>query len=79
MLEEACLIAQACRHHPQPYSTAVHALQRQCGQPHHIAQGEIACILNSSDVKAGQSKAFQSFALCVDLLVEMLTSLECPN
>lgn len=36
-------------------------------------------ILNSPDVKAGDSKTFQSFALCVDLLVGMLRSLEGPH
>lgn len=55
------------------------ALQRQYGQPHQLAQSEIAQILNSPDLKAGDSKAFQRFALSVDLLVGMLTSLEGLN
>lgn len=55
------------------------ALQRQYGQPHQLAQSEIAQILNSPDLKAGDSKAFQSFALSVDLLLGILTSLEGPN
>lgn len=75
VLEEARLIAQSCRHHAQPYTAAMQALQREYGQPHQLAQGEIAAILNSPDVKAGDSKAFQSFALRVDLVVGMLTSL----
>lgn len=79
VLEEARLIAQSCRHHAQPYTASMQALQREYGQPHQLAQGEIAAILNSPDVRAGDSKAFQSFALRVDLLVGMLTSLEGPQ
>lgn len=58
---------------------AMQALQQAYGQPHQLAQGEIAAILNSPDVKAGDPKAFQSFAIRVDLLVGMLSSLEGPN
>ncbi|XP_028461679.1 uncharacterized protein LOC114573602 [Perca flavescens] len=79
VLEEARLIAHACRHHAQPYTAAMQALQQEFGQPHQLAQGEIAAILNSPEVKAGDFKAFQSFALRVDLLVGMLTILEGPN
>lgn len=57
----------------------MHVLQQQYGQPHQLAQHEIAPILNSPDLKAGDSKAFQSFVLSVDLLVGILTSLEVPN
>ncbi|KAK0137358.1 hypothetical protein N1851_026443 [Merluccius polli] len=55
------------------------ALQWQYGQPHQLAQSEIAAIQNTPDVRAGDSKAFQSFALSVDLLVGMLMSAEGPN
>lgn len=79
VLDEAKLIAQSCRHYVQPYTAAMQALQRQYGQPHQLAQSEIAAILNSPDLKSGDPKAFQSFALNVDLLVGMLTSLEGPN
>ncbi|XP_034536205.1 uncharacterized protein LOC117810467 [Notolabrus celidotus] len=79
VLDEAKLITQACRHYAQPYTAAMQALQRQYGQPHQLAQSEIAAILNSPDIKPGDSKTFQSFALRVDLLVGMLTSLEGPN
>ncbi|XP_067308995.1 uncharacterized protein [Pseudorasbora parva] len=79
VLEEARLIAQACRHHPAPYAAAMAALQRQYGQPHQLAQSEIASLLNSPDIRAGDAKAFQSFALNVDLLVGMLMSLEGPQ
>ncbi|KAI2646026.1 hypothetical protein H4Q32_024548 [Labeo rohita] len=79
VLEEARLIAQACRHHPTPYRTAMIALQRQYGQPHQLAQSEIAALLNSPDIRVGDAKAFQSFALNVDLLVGMLLSLEGPQ
>ncbi|XP_049330100.1 uncharacterized protein LOC111189521 [Astyanax mexicanus] len=79
ILDEARMIAQSCRHYAQPYTTAMQALQRQYGQPHQLAQSEIAAILNAPDVKAGDAKAFQSFALKVNLLVGMLTSLEGPR
>ncbi|KAF0040561.1 hypothetical protein F2P81_006459 [Scophthalmus maximus] len=79
VLDEARLIAQSCRHYAQPYTAAMQALQRQYGQPHQLAQSEIATILNSPDVKPGDTRAFQTFALSVDLLVGMLTSLEGPN
>ncbi|RXN12010.1 hypothetical protein ROHU_010335 [Labeo rohita] len=79
VLDEAKLIAQACHHHPAPYSAAMTALQRQYGQSHQLAQSEVAALMNSPDIKAGDSKAFQSFALNVDLLVGMLTSLEGPH
>ncbi len=79
VLEEAMLIAQACRHHHAPYTTAMIALQRQYGQPHQLAQSEIAALLNSPDIRVGDAKAFQSFALNVDLLVGMLMSLEGPQ
>lgn len=79
ILDEARMIAQSCRHYPQPYTAAMQALQRQYGQPHQLAQSEIAAILNAPDLKAGDAKAFQSFALKVNLLVGMLTSLEGPR
>lgn len=79
ILDEARLIAQAYRHYPQPYTMAMQALQRQYGQPHQLAQSEISAILNAPDVKPGDSKAFQSFVLNVDLLVGMLKALEGPN
>lgn len=79
VLEEARLIAQSFRHNAQPYTAAMQALQRGYGQPHQLAQGEIAATLNSPDVRAGDFKAFLSFALRVGLLVGMLTSIEGPN
>jgi len=78
-LPEAQMIAQSCRHHLHPYSAAMQALQLQYGQPHQLAQSEIAAILTSSDVKPNDSHSFQSFALRVHLLVSMLLSLEGPR
>ena len=66
-------------HHSQPYTEAMKAGQCQYGQPHELAQSEIATILNLPDIKAGDSKAFQSFSLSINLLVGMLTSLEGPQ
>ena len=78
ILDKSRLIAQACRHYAEPYTAAMEALQRQYGQPHQLAQSEIATILNMPDVKSGDAKAFQRFTLNVDLLVGMLMSLEGP-
>ncbi|TWW59239.1 hypothetical protein D4764_06G0007690 [Takifugu flavidus] len=52
------------------------ALQQQYGQPHQLAQSEIAALLNSPDVRSGDTKSFQNFALQVQLLVGMLISIE---
>ena len=46
---------------------------------HQLAQSEIAAILNQPDVKSGDARTFQSFALRVHLLVSMLLSLEGPQ
>lgn len=54
-------------------------LQMQYRQPHQLAQSEIAAILNAHDIRGGDSKVFQSFALKVDLLVSMLKSLDGPQ
>ncbi|KAK7912857.1 hypothetical protein WMY93_013068 [Mugilogobius chulae] len=78
-LPEAQMIAQSCRHHPEPYTAAMQALQLQYGQPHQLAQSEIAAILTSPDIKIGDSISFQSFSLKVHLLVSMLASLEGPQ
>ncbi|XP_073766348.1 uncharacterized protein [Danio rerio] len=78
-LPEAQMIGQSCRHHPYPYSAAMQALQLQYGQPHQLAQSEIAAILTSPDVKPNDGHSFQSFALRVHLLVSMLLSLEGPR
>lgn len=40
---------------------------------------EIAAILNAPDVRGGDSKVFQSFALEVELLVSMRNSLDGPQ
>lgn len=76
VLNEVRLIAQSIRLYAQPYTAAMHALQWKYGQPHQFTQSDIAAILNSPDLKAGEYKAFQFFAFSVNLLVVMLTSLE---
>ncbi|XP_028301819.1 uncharacterized protein LOC114462917 [Gouania willdenowi] len=78
-LPEAQMIGQSCRHAPFPYTAAMQALQLQYGQPHQLAQSEIAAILTTPDVKSGDARTFQSFALRVHLLVSMLLSLEGPQ
>ncbi len=78
-LTEAQMIGQSCHHHPFPYSAAMQALQLQYGQPHQLAQSEIAAILTAPEVKLNEARSFQSFALCVHLLVSMLLWLEGPG
>ncbi|XP_026128627.1 uncharacterized protein LOC113109192 [Carassius auratus] len=75
-LPEAQMFGQSCRHHLYPYSAAMQALQLQYGQPHQLAQSEIAAILTAPEVKPNDAHSFQSFALRVHLLVSMLLSLE---
>lgn len=55
------------------------ALQLQYGQPHQLAQSEIAAILTAPDVKSGDARTFQNFTLRVHFLVSMLLSLEGPQ
>lgn len=62
----------------EPHSE-LQALQLQYGQPHQLAQSEIAAIRTTSNVKPGDAHTFQSFALRVHLLVSMLLSLEGPK
>ncbi|XP_048010442.1 uncharacterized protein LOC125244397 [Megalobrama amblycephala] len=78
-LPEAQMIGQSCRHEARPYTAAMQALQLHYGQPHQLAQSEIAAILNAPDVKVGDASSLQSFALRVHLLVSMLLSLEGPR
>ncbi len=78
-LPEAQMIGQSCRHDPFPYTVAMQALQLQCGQLHQLARSEIATILTTPDVKSGDARTFQSFALRVHLLVSMLLSSEGPQ
>ncbi|XP_067306912.1 uncharacterized protein [Pseudorasbora parva] len=78
-LPEAQMIGQSCRHHSYPYSAAMQALQLQYGQPHQLAQSEIAAILTAPEVKSNDANSFQSFALRVHLLVSMLLTLEGPR
>lgn len=73
------MTGQSCRDDPFPYTSAMHALQLQYGQPHQLAQSEIAAILTAPDVKSGDARTFQSFTLRVHLLVSMLLSLEGPQ
>ena len=78
-LPEAQMIAQSCRHHAEPYTATMQALQLQYGQPHQLAQSEIAAMLTAPDIRPSDSQAFQTFSLQVHLLVSMLESLEGPD
>uniref|UniRef100_A0AAV2LK59 Uncharacterized protein n=1 Tax=Knipowitschia caucasica TaxID=637954 RepID=A0AAV2LK59_KNICA len=66
-------------YHPQPYTTALKALQDKYGQPRQLVQSELGTILSMPAFKPGDFAAFDSFALAVQSLVGMLRSLEGHN
>jgi len=73
-LDDARHLALAYAHDPQPYTTALHALQRKYGQPHHLVLRELASIQNLPAIRSGDSLGFGQFALRVQALVGMLQS-----
>lgn len=72
-------LAKAYMHHPQPYTTALQALQEKYGQPRQLVQSELGAIMSTPPLKMGDSNAFDSFALSVQSLVGMLRTLEGQN
>ncbi|XP_057704715.1 uncharacterized protein LOC130923208 [Corythoichthys intestinalis] len=78
-LPSALHLAKAYMYDPQPYTTALHALQDKYGQPRQLVQSELGAILNSPAIKFGDAEAFDSFALSIQSLVGMLGTLEGPN
>uniref|UniRef100_A0AAV2L5E3 Neurotransmitter-gated ion-channel ligand-binding domain-containing protein n=1 Tax=Knipowitschia caucasica TaxID=637954 RepID=A0AAV2L5E3_KNICA len=75
----ALQLAKAHMYHPQPYTTALKALQDKYGQPRQLVQSELGTILSMPAFKPGDFAAFDSFALAVQSLVGMLRSLEGHN
>lgn len=68
-LDAARHLALAYSHDSQPYTTALKALQRKYGQPHHLAS-----IQRLPAIRSGDSIGFSQFALRVQALVGMLQS-----
>ncbi|XP_076856690.1 uncharacterized protein LOC143510810 [Brachyhypopomus gauderio] len=74
-LEEATLIADAYLHSPTPYTDTMAALSDKFGQPHQVALKRIATVMDSPDVRRGDTAAFEKFALQIQSLVGMLRTL----
>ena len=58
-----------------PYSDTMAALNDKFGQPHQLALRKIASVLEAADIRRGDGAAFERFALQVQSLVGMLTTL----
>ncbi len=74
-LEEACLIADSYINSTKPYSDTMAALNEKFGQPHHVALKRIAVVMDSPEIRRGDTAAFERFALQVQSLVGMLKTL----
>ncbi|KAJ8412318.1 hypothetical protein AAFF_G00145850 [Aldrovandia affinis] len=74
-LEEACLVANSYLNSLTPYSDTMAALNEKYGQPHQIALKRIASVMDSPDVRRGDTAAFEKLALQVQSLVGMLKTL----
>lgn len=73
--EEAKLITDSYLHSPTPYTDTMSALNEKYGQPHQIALKKIASVLDSPDVRRGDTAAFEWFSLQVQSLVGLLKTL----
>ncbi|KAJ8006653.1 hypothetical protein DPEC_G00109460 [Dallia pectoralis] len=75
-LEEACLVADSFLNSTTPYSDTMAALTEKFGQPHHVALKKIASVMDSPDVRRGDTAGFEKFALKIQSLVGMLRTQE---
>lgn len=73
--EEAKLVADSFLNSPRPYTNTMSALNEKYGQPHQIALRKIASVLDSPDVRRGDTAAIERFALHVQSLVGLLKTL----
>ncbi|XP_048259935.1 uncharacterized protein LOC124119260 [Haliotis rufescens] len=69
-------LATSFLRHPTPYTKAVEALKENYGQYHNLARGEINRILTLPTIKPGDYEAFDNFALSIQSLVGLLTSVD---
>lgn len=74
-LEEAKLIADAYLNSPNPYSDTMSALHDKFGHPHQLALKKIASVLETPEVRRGDTMAFQKFSLQIQSLVGLLRTL----
>lgn len=73
--KEAKLVADSYLNSPTPYTDTLAAFNEKIGQPHQIALKKIASVLDSPDVRRGDTAAFERFALHVQSLVGLLKTL----
>lgn len=74
-LDEARLVADSYLNSPFPYSATMAALNERFGQPHKLALKKIAKVMDSPDIRRGDTEAFDKFALQIRALVGMLETL----
>ncbi|KAL0171399.1 hypothetical protein M9458_031710, partial [Cirrhinus mrigala] len=74
-LEEARLVADSYLNSSSPYSDTMAALNERFGQPHKLALKKIAKVMDSPDIRRGDTEAFDKFALHIRALVGMLETL----
>nr|XP_055074008.1 uncharacterized protein LOC129453697 [Misgurnus anguillicaudatus] len=74
-LDEARLVADSYLNSPFPYSDTMTALNERFGQPHKLALKKIAKVMDSPDIRRGDTEAFDKFALQIRALVGMLETL----
>ncbi|XP_026075540.1 uncharacterized protein LOC113054305 [Carassius auratus] len=74
-LDEACLVADSYLNSSFPYSDTIAALNERFGQPHKLALKKIAKVMDSPDIRRGDTEAFDNFALQIRALVGMLETL----
>lgn len=72
--EEAKLIADSHLNSATPYTDTMSALHERFDQPHQIVLKKITSVLDSPDVRRGDT-AFERFALDVQSLVGLLKTL----
>ena len=65
-------------HDAKPYSTALLALQKKCGQSRLLVQSENGASLNSPIIRIGDVEAFMILRFLSMLRWKMLLSLEGP-
>ena len=68
-LEEASLVADSYLHSATPYSDTMAALDERFGQPHQVVLKKIASVMDSPDIRRGDTAAFERFALLSDVAV----------
>lgn len=74
-LKEVCLVTDYYLNTPTPYSDTMAVLNEKFGEPHHVALKKIASVMDSPDVRCGDTAAFNKFTIQVQFLARMLWTL----